>query len=76
MVQILYEIFTEYALKMNQSKTETLILNHGLGKKEAEKYPKSFVEVDGERSKIRQIFAIWGLHLIDCWCSTVCIPGG
>jgi len=51
MLNELNEIFGEYCLKMNQEKTETLILNWKLGKGDNNEYPKSIVNIKGTAIK-------------------------
>ena len=46
MLTILNEIFTDHGLKMNETKTETLILNF-----QGQDYPKSIVQLNGKPLK-------------------------
>ena len=48
MLEILDQIFTEYCLKLNTDKTETLILNWKLGKPSVDdSYPETIVKLNG-----------------------------
>ena len=61
MMDILDETFTAYGLSINQTKTETLILNWQLGKnKNLEEYPKSVITMRSKPIKNVQTFRYLG----------------
>ena len=61
MIEILNEVFSEYCLKLNADKTETLILNWKLGKpNEIDVYPQSIVNLNGIEIKNSKSFKYLG----------------
>jgi hypothetical protein len=61
-LRLLNEVFGEFGLKMNMSKTETLIYNWELGKGNFEEYPETICSIEGEEIKNVQKFKYLGAY--------------
>ena len=64
MLEILDQVFTEYCLKLNPDKTETLVLNWKLGKPTTDDtYPESIVKLNGIPIKNVKTFKYLGAFI-------------